>query len=53
MRLGEEDRALEWLERAYARRDKGLVYLKVEALLDPLRSRPRFQGLLRRMNFPP
>ena len=50
--LGEKDLAFEWLERAYDEHDKGLVSLKVDPPLDPLRSDPRFQDLLRRMNFP-
>jgi hypothetical protein len=29
-----------------------LIMLKVDARLDNLRPDPRFQGLLRRMNFP-
>jgi TolB-like protein/DNA-binding winged helix-turn-helix (wHTH) protein/Tfp pilus assembly protein PilF len=51
--LGEKDRALEWLERAYKVHDKGLCWLKIDFTFDPLRSDPRFQALLRRMNFPP
>jgi TolB-like protein/lipoprotein NlpI len=51
--LGEKDRAFEWLERAYQVRDKAMCFLKVDPPLDPLRSDPRFQDLLRRMNFPP
>jgi hypothetical protein len=51
--LGEKDRAFEWLERAYKDHDKSLYFLKVDPTLDPLRSDPRFQDLLRRMNFPP
>jgi len=51
--LGEKDRAFEWLERAYEVHDKGMCFLKVDPPLDPLRSDPRFQDLLRRMNFPP
>jgi len=50
--LGENDEALEWLERAYQDRDGWMPYLQVEPRLDPLRSDPRFQDLLRRMNFP-
>jgi TolB-like protein/tetratricopeptide (TPR) repeat protein len=50
--LGEKDEAFEWLERAYEERDKGLLSLRVDPPLDPLRSDPRFQALLRRMNFP-
>jgi len=51
--LGDKDRAFEWLEKAYADRDSDLSYLRVESPYDPLRSDPRFQDLLRRMNFPP
>jgi TolB-like protein len=51
--LGEKDPAFEWLERAYRVHDQGMCYLKVDPPLDPLRSDPRFQDLLRRMNFPP
>jgi serine/threonine protein kinase/TolB-like protein/Tfp pilus assembly protein PilF len=51
--LGEKDRAFEWLQKAYEERSESLVYLKVEPMLDPLRSDRRFQNLLRRMNFPP
>jgi serine/threonine protein kinase/TolB-like protein len=51
--LGENQRALNWLEKAYEERDPNMIFLKVESFLDPLRSDPRFQNLLRRMNFPP
>jgi hypothetical protein len=50
--LGEKDQAFEWLERAYAERDKGMLFLLVDQTLDPLRSDPRFDDLVRRMNFP-
>ena len=49
--LGDKDQALTFLERAYEEQDPGLFYLKVSPLLDPLRSEPRFQALLRRVNF--
>jgi hypothetical protein len=51
--LGDRDRAFEWLEKACKAHDKGMIGLKVDPPLDPLRSDPRFQDLLRRMNFPP
>jgi serine/threonine-protein kinase len=51
--LGEKDQALAWLERAFAERSTWMPYLKVDPWLDSLRSEPRFQDLLRRMNFPP
>jgi len=50
--LGEEDKAFEWLEIAYQQRAEWMVLLKVDPCLDGLRSDPRFQDLLRRMNFP-
>ena len=51
--LGEKDKAFEWLQKAYEQRDPMLMELKGLPLWDPLRSDPRFQALLRRMNFPP
>jgi TolB-like protein/DNA-binding winged helix-turn-helix (wHTH) protein/Tfp pilus assembly protein PilF len=51
--LGHKQRALAWLEKAYHDHDDDiLLYLKVYPVFDPLRSDPRFQDLLRRMNFP-
>jgi len=47
--LGEKEEALQWLERAYDEHDWGLVVLAVEPRLDPLRSDPRFQGLLHKV----
>lgn len=49
--LGEKDQALTWLERAYEDREL-MVFIKAYPLWDALRSEPRFQALLRRMNFP-
>ena len=49
---GENDQALEWLERGYDERDPNMPYLSVERVLDNLRDDPRFQDLLRRMNLP-
>jgi TolB-like protein/Tfp pilus assembly protein PilF len=45
--------ALAELEKAYEERDDWMVTLKASPELDPLRSDPRFQDLMRRMNFPP
>jgi class 3 adenylate cyclase/TolB-like protein len=47
---GNNDRALEWLERAYNGRDQDLPYINSMAFWDPLRSDPRFSGLVQRMN---
>ncbi len=50
--LGNKDEALSWLEKSYEAHDKGLTYLKIDPCLDPLRSGPRFAGLVLRMGFP-
>jgi tetratricopeptide (TPR) repeat protein len=50
--LGDRDQAFRYLEDALEQRAQFLVYLKVEPTFDPLRSDPRFQSLLDRMNFP-
>jgi serine/threonine-protein kinase len=49
---GEKERALEWLEKAYFEHETPLVHLRVSWDWDSLREEPRFQDLLRRMNFP-
>jgi hypothetical protein len=50
--LGEKDKVFELLERGYEDRSIGgpLASLKADPLFDPLRSGPRFQDLLRRLN---
>jgi serine/threonine-protein kinase len=49
---GDTDRALEWLERAYEERDTNMPYLAVMLFSEDLRTDPRFQDMLRRMNLP-
>ena len=50
--LKDNDNAFEWLEKAFEARDKGLTYLKIDPCLDPLRSDPRFQNLIKRVGLP-
>jgi serine/threonine protein kinase/Flp pilus assembly protein TadD len=44
--------ALEWLETALRVRDPGLIELKTDPLMDPLRKEPRFQAIERQLKFP-
>jgi len=50
--LGEKDEAFEWLEKAFEQ-NEAVSNLKVDPRWDPLRSDPRFQNLLRRLNLEP
>jgi len=50
--LGQKDEALKWLEASYQQQSEWLLLLKVDARFDDLRSNPRFQDLMGRMNFP-
>jgi serine/threonine-protein kinase len=50
--LGQSEEAFQWLNRAYKERSDLVVYLRVDPRLDPVRSDPRFQEMVRRMNFP-
>jgi tetratricopeptide (TPR) repeat protein len=48
---GERDAAIAKLEQARRIGDSGLVYLRNDPLLDPLRAMPRFAGLLEGIGF--
>ena len=54
--LGDRDHAFAWLEKAYEQREFTLLYVRY-CTFDPacknLSSDPRFQDVVRRMNFPP
>jgi TolB-like protein len=52
--LGNKDKAFEYLGKAYKERSSDLPYfLRADLRMDSLRSDPRFQDLIRRMDFPP
>jgi tetratricopeptide (TPR) repeat protein len=55
--LGDKVRAFDWLEKAYEGRETAIDFrgigIKTDPAFDPLRSDPRFQDLLRRMNLQP
>jgi TolB-like protein/DNA-binding winged helix-turn-helix (wHTH) protein len=44
------DEAFEWLERAYAQRDDGLIQTKVDPFLKNLHKDPRFAAFLKKLN---
>jgi TolB-like protein/Flp pilus assembly protein TadD len=48
--LGDKNRALDWLEKAYAELDWRLLYLKTDPLFDELRGEQRFTEILKRMH---
>lgn len=56
--LGEPEKAIDWLEKAYQERSREMVHLRVLATSNVyehpfyfLRSNPRFKELMRKMNF--
>ena len=50
---GDTNKALDWLDIAYQLKDAGLIFLKMDKLLDPVRQEPRFQAIYAKLNFPP
>jgi serine/threonine protein kinase/tetratricopeptide (TPR) repeat protein len=48
--LGEKEHAVRWFEKAYEEKLGLLVILGGEPIFDPLRSEPRFQALLRKLD---
>ncbi|GAC1701789.1 MAG: hypothetical protein NVS9B4_05760 [Candidatus Acidiferrum sp.] len=47
--LHENEKAMDWLEKAYEDRSNAIIFLKVDPDFDGLRSNPRFDALLRRL----
>jgi tetratricopeptide (TPR) repeat protein len=48
----QSDEAFEWLDRAYAHRDGGLIATKVDPLLKNLHNDPRYAAFLKKLNLP-
>jgi len=48
----QSDEAFEWLDRAYAQRDPGLIATKVAPLLKNLHGDPRYAAFLKKLNLP-
>jgi serine/threonine-protein kinase len=50
--LDEKDETFKWFEKAYQERSWWLMFTKMDPMLDPLRSDPRFKDLISRIGFP-
>ncbi len=48
----QREQSFEWLDRAYAQRNSGLIMTKVDPLLKNLHGDPRFAALLKKLNLP-
>jgi len=48
----QSDEAFQWLDRAYAYHDDGLIETKVDPLLKNLHNDPRYTALLKKLNLP-
>ncbi len=51
--LGEIDKSIEWLEKAYDEGHALIHFFVLPPFLERLRSHPHFQALLRKMNLEP
>jgi adenylate cyclase len=47
--LGEKDKALDWLDKAYENQESACWLLKVDPIYDSVRNEPRFQALLKKV----
>ena len=52
VRVGEKERAFQWLEKGFEERDDLMINLKVEPVFDGIRSDPRYEDLVRRVGIP-
>ena len=50
--MGDKDQAFQWLNTAYHEHDEGLMGLKTDFGVDPIRSDPRFAELERKVGLP-
>jgi len=51
-RLGEQDEALAWLERAFEARSGEMIWIKLYPYFEKLYPNPRFGDLVRRVGLP-
>jgi hypothetical protein len=51
--LGDKDEAFAWLGKACDAREAGVIWIKVDPMMDNLRSDPRFAEVVKSMGLPP
>jgi tetratricopeptide (TPR) repeat protein len=49
---GDDKAALGWLNKAFGLRDAGLLDIKVDPFLDPIRNEPQFKQIVEQLRFP-
>jgi adenylate cyclase len=47
--LGQKEKCLDWLEKAYEQQDSACWYLKIDQIYGSVRNEPRFQALLQKV----
>ena len=47
--LGQKEKCLDWLEKAYEQQDSACWYLKIDQIYDSVRNEPRFQAILKKI----
>ena len=47
--LGQKEKCLDWLEKAYGQQDSACWYLKIDQIYDSVRNEPRFQALVEKI----
>jgi hypothetical protein len=52
VQAGDLNRAFAEFDKAAAARTPGMIYLKADPLIEPIRRDSRYLALLRRLNFP-
>ncbi len=50
--IGEKEEVLKMLELAYSQHSRRLFQLRTHTLLEPLHSDPRYQAIVKKINFP-
>ena len=49
---GDADRAIAYLQKPVVQRDVGLIFIRADPFLDPVRGDPRFRAIIRSFDFP-